>query len=39
MLGVPVPAAPQWDQIERVADCAYGVFEHLEALAAQGELS
>ena len=38
MLGVPVPDATQWDQIERVADCAYVVFEHLEVLAAQGEL-
>ena len=37
MLGVPVPDATQWDQIERVADCAYVVFEHLEGLAAQGE--
>jgi len=38
MLGVPVPDATQWDQIERVADCAYVVFTHLECLAAQGEL-
>lgn len=38
MLGVPVPDATQWDQIERVADCAYVVFGHLECLAAQGEL-
>jgi hypothetical protein len=38
MLGVPVPDATQWDQIERVADCGYGVFAHLERLAAQGEL-
>ena len=38
MLGVPVPDATQWDQIERVADCAYPVFAHLEHLAAQGEL-
>lgn len=38
MLGVPVPDATQWDQIERVADCAYVVFAHLECLAAQGEL-
>jgi hypothetical protein len=28
----------QWDQIERVADCAYPVFEHLKTLAAQGEV-
>jgi transposase len=38
MVGVPVPDATQWDQIERVADCAYMVFAHLERLAAQGEL-
>jgi transposase len=38
MVGVPVPDATQWDQIERVADCGYVVFQHLEYLAAQGEL-
>ena len=38
MVGVPVPDATQWDQIERVADCGYVVFAHLESLAAQGEL-
>jgi hypothetical protein len=38
MLGVPVPDATQWDQIERAADCGYVVFAHLERLAAQGEL-
>src|SRR5574341_765000 len=38
MLGVPVPDATQWEQIERVADCGYVVFAHLESLAAQGEL-
>jgi transposase len=38
LLGVPVPDATQWDQIERVADCAYPVFRQLEALAAQGEV-
>jgi len=38
MLGVPVPDATQWDQIEHVGDCSYRVFESLEALAAQGEL-
>jgi hypothetical protein len=37
MVGVPISDATQWDQIERVADCAYPVFEHLQALAAQGE--
>ena len=26
MLGVPVPDATQWDQIEQVGDCAYKVF-------------
>jgi hypothetical protein len=36
MVGVPVADATQWDQIERVADCAYLVFEHLQSLAAQG---
>jgi transposase len=38
MVGVPVSDATQWDQIERVAGCAYPVFEHLQALAAQGEV-
>jgi hypothetical protein len=38
MLGVPVPDATQWDQIECVANCGYRVFAHLERLAAQGEL-
>jgi transposase len=38
LLGVPVSDATQWDHIERVADCAYPVFEHLKALAAQGEV-
>jgi transposase len=38
MVGVPIADATQWDQIERVADCVYPVFEHLKALAAQGEL-
>jgi hypothetical protein len=38
LLGVPVSDATQWDQIERVADCAYPVFRHLESLAAQGEV-
>src|SRR2546428_7078571 len=36
MLGVPVPDARQWGQIERVADCAYVGFTPLECLAAQG---
>lgn len=38
MLGVPVPDATQWDQIEQVGDCAYVVFLQLERVAAQGEL-
>jgi transposase len=38
MLGVPVPDATQWDQIEKVGDCAYVVFEQMEQVAAQGEL-
>jgi hypothetical protein len=38
LLGVPVSDATQWDQIERVADCAYPVFQQLETLAAQGEV-
>ena len=38
MLGVPIPDATQWDQIEMVGDCAYKVFEQMEREAAQGEL-
>jgi transposase len=38
MVGVPIADATQWDQIERVADCVYLVFEHLKILAAQGEV-
>lgn len=38
LVGVPVPDATQWDQVEYVADCAYMVFEHLVYLAAQGSL-
>ena len=38
LVGVPVSDATQWDQIERVADCAYPVFRYLERLAAQGEV-
>jgi transposase len=38
MVGVPVPDATQWDQIEVVGDCAYKVFDYLETEAAQGEL-
>lgn len=38
LVGVPVPDATQWDQVEYVADCAYRVFEYLVYLAAQGDL-
>jgi hypothetical protein len=38
LVGVPVPDATQWDQVEGVADCAYMAFEHLVYLAAQGNL-
>ena len=38
MVGVPVPDATQWDQVEGVADSGYMVFEHLVNLAAQGHL-
>jgi hypothetical protein len=38
MLGVPVPDATQWDEIEAVGDCAYKVFEQMEREAAQGEV-
>jgi hypothetical protein len=38
MLGVPVADATQWDQIEKVGDCAYVVFEQMEKVAAQGDL-
>jgi len=38
MVGVPIADATQWDQIERVADCAYPVFEQLKTLAAQGDV-
>jgi hypothetical protein len=38
MLGVPVPDATQWDQIEVGGDCAYKVFAQMECEAAQGEL-
>jgi hypothetical protein len=38
MVGIPVSDATQWDQIEQVASCAYPVFEHLQVLAAQGEV-
>ena len=36
MLGVPMPDATQWDQIEQVGDCAYVVFAQMEQVAAEG---
>jgi transposase len=38
LVGVPVPDATQWDQIEHVGNCAYPIFKHFETLAAQGEV-
>ena len=38
MLGVPVPDATQWDQIEQVGDGAYVGLAQMEQGAAQGEL-
>ena len=38
LLGVPVADATQWDQIEKVGDCAYVVFKQMERVAAQGDL-
>jgi len=38
IVGVPISDATQWDQIERVADCVYPVFEQLKTLAAQGDV-
>lgn len=38
LVGVPVPDATQWDQTERVGDCAHPIFKYLEKLAAQGEV-
>jgi len=38
MVGVPVADATQWEYIERVADCAYPVFEALRRVAAQGDV-
>ena len=39
LVGVPVPDATQWDQVEHVGNCAYPLFKHLERLAAQGDLT
>ncbi|MEM3170752.1 MAG: IS66 family transposase [Candidatus Nitrosotenuis sp.] len=38
LVGVPVPDATQWDQLEHVGNCAYPLFKHFEQLAAQGEV-
>ena len=38
LVGVPVADATQWDQVERLADSVYPVFEQLKTLGAQGEL-
>jgi transposase len=38
LVGVPVPDATQWDQVELVGDCTYPVFRYLEKMAAQGEV-
>ena len=38
LVGVPVPDATQWDQVEIVGDCAHPIFKYLEKLAAQGEV-
>jgi hypothetical protein len=38
LVGVPMPDATQWDQVELVGDCAHPIFKYLERLAAQGEV-
>ncbi|MGH8526729.1 MAG: IS66 family transposase, partial [Gammaproteobacteria bacterium] len=38
LVGVPVPDATQWDQIEHVGNCVYPIFKHFEQLAAQGDV-
>jgi transposase len=38
LVGVPVPDATQWDQVELVGDCAHPIFKYLERMAAQGEV-
>lgn len=38
LVGVPVPDATQWDQVELVGDCTHPVFKYLEKMAAQGEV-
>jgi hypothetical protein len=37
LVGVPVADATQWDQVERVAGCAWPVFNELVYQAAQAE--
>jgi hypothetical protein len=36
LVGIPMPDATQWDQVEGVGDCAYPIFKCLERMAAQG---
>ncbi len=38
LVGVPVVDATQWDQVERLGDSVYPVFEQLKTLGAQGEV-
>lgn len=38
MIGVPVADATQWDQVERVADAVWPIFNYLKYQAAQSEL-
>jgi hypothetical protein len=38
LVGVPVPDATQWDQVELVGDCAHPLFKYWEQMAAQGEV-
>jgi transposase len=38
LVGVPVPDATQWDQVEEVGNCAHPIFTYLEKLGAQGEV-
>jgi len=38
LVGVPMPDATQWDQVELVGDCTHPIFKYLEKLAAQGKV-
>ena len=38
LVGVPVPDATQWDQVEEGGTCAHPIFKYLEKLGAQGEV-